>query len=263
VARFDRTIPPGGEGNITLEIRTKGYHGKMHKSARVMSNDPKRPQLTITMQGNIWVPIDVTPRSVRLKGTVDEEIETVVRLRGEKKEPLVLKLASVSIPNKVEVKLEETEKGRTYQLKVKNKVKGQARYTGNLKLTSNYPEEPEIVIRMAGDIRGRLEVRPETLDFGRMSPERLAQLKNHPRGITRSISVILNKGSDLQIEKTALSNALFKVSLRPVRSGQVAEILVEPVLEKFKKGMNQARLKIYTNQKGYDVLEVPIRFDLL
>ncbi len=124
MARFDRTIPPGGEGKITLEVRTKGFQGKMHKKARVFSNAPKHPQVTIVLKGKVWVPIHVNPRYVRLRGTEDEEIEGVVRLRGEKKEPLIAKIASISIPDKVEVKLEETQKGRTYQLKIKNKVKG-------------------------------------------------------------------------------------------------------------------------------------------
>ena len=130
MARFDRTIPPGGEGKITLEVRTKRYQGKLHKKARVHSNDPKQPQVLIGLKGDVWVPINVNPRYVRLRGTEDEEVQSVVYLQGKKKEPLIAKLASVSIPDRVEVKLQETEKGRTYQLKVKNKVKGEARYRG-------------------------------------------------------------------------------------------------------------------------------------
>jgi len=263
VARFDRTIPPGGEGKITLEMRTKGYQGEMHKSARVVSNDPKSPRITIGMKGKIWVPIDVKPRYVRLRGTVDEEIETVVNLIADKKDPLIMNLASVSIPERVDVKLEETEKGRAYQLTVKNKVKGEVRYAGTLKLTTNYPEKPEVVIRIAGDIRGLVEVRPKTLNFGRVSQKRFEQIKNQPRGMTRSVSVILNKGTDLKIEKTELEKSLFKVSVKPVQSGRVAQILVEPVFDKLKKGANQDRLKIYTNQKGGKVLEVPMRLDVL
>jgi hypothetical protein len=78
------------------------------------------------MKGKVWAPIIVKPRYVRLRGAADNEIKGVVHVKGDKKEPLVAKLASVSIPDKVEVKLSETEKGRTYELEVKNKVKGEA-----------------------------------------------------------------------------------------------------------------------------------------
>ncbi len=263
MARFDRTIPPGGEGKITLEVRTEGYQGKMHKTARVFSNDPEHPQVTIGLKGEIWSPIDVTPLYVRLRGMQDDEVETVVHVQAKKKEPLIAKLASVSIPDRVEVTFQETEKGRTYQLKVKNTVKGEARYRGNLKLTTNYPEKPEILIQITGDIRGRLEVRPKMLSFGRMSQQRLGELKNTPTAMTRSVTVLLNKGNDLRIEKVELEKALFRASAKETQPGRMAQILVEPILEKLKKGANQDRLKIYTNQKGREVLEVPIRFDLI
>jgi hypothetical protein len=263
VARFDRTIPPGGEGNITLEIRTKGFQGEVHKSARVSSNDPKNPKVNISLTGKVWTPIIVKPRYVRLRGTEDDEVRGVVRLQGDKKEPLIAKVASVSLPDKVEVKLREMEKGRAYELEVKNKVKGETRYTGDVKLTTNYPEKPEIIIRFTGDIRGRLEVRPKALNFGRMTQERLGKLKERPRGMSRSVAVILNRGNDLKIEKVEVEKSLFKVSTKPIRPGLSTKILVEPILEKLKKGANQDRLKIYTNQKGREVLEVPIRFDLL
>jgi hypothetical protein len=235
----------------------------MQKTARVFSNDPKHPQITIGLKGKVWAPIHVQPRYVRLRGTEDDEIKGIARLKGDKKEPLIAKLASVSLPEKVEVKLREVEKGRTYELEIKNKVKGEARYTGNVKLTTNYPEKPEIVIRFTGDIRGRLEVRPKALNFGRMTQDRLGTLKDRPRGISRSVAVVLNKGNDLKIEKLELEKSLFKVSTKPIRPGLSTKILVEPILEKLKKGANQDRLKIYTNQKGREVLEVPIRFDLL
>ncbi len=194
---------------------------------------------------------------------MDEKIEKVVHLRGEKKEPLIVKLASVSIPDMVEVKLQETQKGRAYQLKVRNKVKGKARYKGQVKLTTNYPEKPEVVVKIAGNIRGRLEVSPGILSFGRMSQERLGQLKNDSRVITRSIIVRLNKGNDLKIRKIELERSLFRVSTKEIQQGQVVQVVVEPVLEKLKKGVNKDHLKIYTNQKGREVLEVPISFDLL
>ena len=264
MARFDRTIPPGGEGKITLEVRTKGFQGKLHKRARVLSNDPKNPQVTIGLKGSIWVPIKVTPRYVRLAGMENEEIEQIISLEGAKKEPLIAKLASVSIPDKVEVKLEETERGRTYQLRVKNKVKGEGSYAGKLRLTTNYPEKPEIVIQITGQVRGRLEVRPKVLSFGRISQERLKQLKSNSKGMTRSVTVILNKGNDLKIEKVELEKTLFRVSnTRQVQPGRVTQILIEPVLDKLKKGANQDRLKIYTNQKDREELDMPIRLDLL
>ena len=262
MARFDRTIPPGGEGQITLELRTAGYRNKLHKTARVFSNDPKHPKVIIGLKGKIWVPIDVKPRYARLTGTKGSLIEKVLKLRGNKKEQLVVKLASVSIPDKVDVSIQENKKDRTFELKVKNKVNQKARYTGELRLTTNYPEKPELVIKIKGDIRGLLEVKPGMLNFGRVSRKRLDQLKNTSKSMIRSVTVRLNEGDNLKINKMEMEKSIFRVSTKQIQAGRAVQILVEPILEKLKKGTNQDRLKIHTNQKGSEVLEIPVRLEL-
>jgi hypothetical protein len=219
--------------------------------------------VTIGLKGSIWTPINVKPRYVRLRGTEDEEIEAVVRLERKKKEPLTAKVTSVTIPDKVEVDLRETNKGRTYELKVKNKAKGGDRYRGELRLATNYPEKPEIVIRITGDIRRPLEVKPKKLNFGRISQQRLEQLKANPKAMNRWATVRLNKGNNLRIKKMELQKSLFRVSAQQTKPGRVIRIQIEPVLEKLKKGTNQDRLKIYTNQKGQEILEMTISLDLL
>ncbi|NVM21030.1 MAG: hypothetical protein HWN68_04550 [Desulfobacterales bacterium] len=263
MARFDRTIPPGGEGKITLEVRTKGYQGNFHKSARVLTNDPNNPQVIIAVKGKVWVPIRSNQRYANLKGILGEKIESVVHLRGEKQEPLIVKLDSVSIPEKVAVELKEIEKGRSYQLKVKNKVVKETTYGGQIRLTTSYPEKPEMVIRILGHIRAPLEVRPKALNFGRMPAERLRQLEKAGRSMSRPVMVLLNKGNDLKIVRVDSERSLFKVVTREIRRGRVVQLRVEPILEKLKKGVKTDRLKIHTNQKGRKVLEVPVRIEIL
>jgi len=235
----------------------------MHKTARVMSNDPKNPQMTISMKGRIWAPIQINPQRVHLRGAVGDKLEQVVRVQGEKDDPLIVKLVSVSVPDKLAVELRETEKGRGYEVKIQNKVKGEATYAGQVKLTTSYAEKPELVIRVSVNVRGRVEVRPKALNFGRMSEERMEQLKTNNRFLKRPVMVILNKGNDLKVSKVELEKALFKAVPQPIRQGRMVQIQVEPVLEELQQGLNEDRLKIYTNQKDSEVLEVPIRFEIL
>ena len=243
-------------------MRTKGFQGKLQKTARVLTNDPKNAQVIIGLKGEVWAPISLNPRHARLTGTVGDKIEEVVHLRGEKKEPLTVQLASVSIPDKVEVQLKETEKGRSYELKIKNKVQTQGTYIGQVKLTTNYQEKSEMVIRISGNIRPPLEVRPQALSFGRMSESRVEQLKKTGRSMTRSITVLLNKGNDLKIEKVESDNSLFKAVTKEVKPGRMVQLSVEPILEKLKKGPNADRLKIHTNQKKAELLVVPISVEI-
>jgi hypothetical protein len=160
------------------------------------------------------------------------------------------------------VELHETEKGRSYQLKIKNKVEGVATYRGQVQLTTNYPEQPEAVIPIACSIKTPLEVRPKSLDFGRQTRGELQQSMENGRLVNRWLTVRLNKGNDLKIEKLELEKSLFRVVTKQFDPGRVVALSVEPILAKLKKGANADRLRIYTNQQEPRVLEVPVRIHL-
>jgi hypothetical protein len=262
VARYDRTIPPGSEGKITLVLKTKGYQGNVHKTARVSTNDPTHSQMTIGLKGKIWVPIVMNPRYARLNGILGEHIEAVVTLRGEKEEPLKITLDSVTIPEKIDLELVEAEAGRKYEVKIKNKVNQQTNYSGHIKLTTNYAERPKLSIRVVGHIRPVLEVRPRAVNLGSLSQERVDQFRKGGKHYKRPATIILNKGNDLEIEKLELEKSLFTATSKKLQVGRMAQIIIEPDFDKLKKGKHEDRLRVYTNQKGYEVLEIPLQFEI-
>ncbi len=108
-------------------------------------------------------------------------------------------------------------------------------------------------------------VMPKALGFGSISESQLQLqlLRKNSRDTTRRVSVSLPLGDGLKIEKVELEKSLFKVVTREIRPGVIVQLLVEPILEKLQKGLNEDRLKIHTNQKGYEVLEVPISLEIL
>ena len=79
----------------------------------------------------------------------------------------------------------------------------------------------------------------------------------------RSVTVVLNKGNNLKIEKVELEKLLFKVATKEVKPGRMVQLSVDPILEKLKKGPNADRLKIHTNQKHTELLVVPISVEIL
>jgi hypothetical protein len=261
VARFDRTIPPGGEGKITLEVRTQGYEGDVRKHARVYTNDPKQPQLTIGLEGKVWTPILMNPRYVRLNGVMGDDIENTVHLRADKKDPLMVKLASNSIPDKISVELKEVEKGRAYDLKLKNKIDKETNYRGQITLTTNYPEKPKIEVNVAGFVTAPISVNPVMLNFRRMSEEEIKNLKGDGN-LKRPVTIFMRKGNDLEIKKVEVEKSLYRVDAKEIIKGRSVQVMVKPILGNLVKGNNLDRLKIYTNQKSREVVEVPIRFEV-
>jgi hypothetical protein len=68
-ADYDRQIPPGGQGKITLTIVPYSVLKKFAKHTKVFLNDPQHPEITLTMQGWGLPMIDIEPHHiVRFQG---------------------------------------------------------------------------------------------------------------------------------------------------------------------------------------------------
>ena len=53
---YDATIPPGGEGKMTMKVNLKHYQGKVNKRATIRSIDPRDPKLVAKMEGRSTCP---------------------------------------------------------------------------------------------------------------------------------------------------------------------------------------------------------------
>jgi hypothetical protein len=150
VAYFDRSIPPGGEGKITLVVNTRGYDGKFRKAARVYTNDPKIPQETLVMEALVKMPIVLSERMVFLQGTTQETITRTVDIKGELNKPLMLEPVDYTLDKKVKFNIEEVSKGKHYRVTFTSIPNVGNYYQGLLKFRTSYPEKPELVIYVRG-----------------------------------------------------------------------------------------------------------------
>jgi hypothetical protein len=150
VAYFDRSIPPGGEGKITLVVNTRGYDGKFRKAARVYTNDPKIPQETLVMEALVKMPIVLSERMVFLQGTTQETITRTVDIKGELNKPLMLEPVDYTLDKKVKFNIEEVSKGKHYRVTFTSIPNVGNYYQGLLKFRTSYPEKQELVIYVRG-----------------------------------------------------------------------------------------------------------------
>jgi hypothetical protein len=150
VAQFDRSIPPGGEGKITLKVNTSGYQGNVRKTARIYSNDPSSRAETVTLSGYVKVPILVSSKLVYLHGKAAEAVKKTVQVKGELDKPLKIEPLEFNLANKLTYKIEAVEPGRIYQVHFTSIPNRGDSFQGILKLKTNYPERPEITIYIRG-----------------------------------------------------------------------------------------------------------------
>jgi hypothetical protein len=146
VPEFDKAIPPGGEGNIRLTVRTRGYQGNIQKSARVYSNDPVNGTIRLSVKGFVKTPIVVSPRRVRLYGKEGQPITRTAEIRSELDKPLKLTPGHFNLTDKLTYSIEEIEKGKRFQIRFTTTNSSPQSFRGFLKLNTNYPEKPEITL---------------------------------------------------------------------------------------------------------------------
>jgi hypothetical protein len=150
VASFDRSIPPGGEGKITLEVHTKGYEGEIYKSAMVNTNDPVLNVVSLWIRAFVKVPVHLSSRYVYLSGVEGEEVTREVQLKASLDKPLILTPGQSTLERKLTYTIDETVKGREFLIRF-TAIPGPPRtYYGFLTLKTNYPEAPEITIGIIG-----------------------------------------------------------------------------------------------------------------
>ncbi len=152
MAHFDKAIPPGGEGKITLKVRTKGYQGKVTKSAKVFHNDPKSGVVVLKITARVKVPIYLSSRYVQLFGRENESVTREVEVKAELDKPLKLTPIQFNLADKLSYAIEEIEKDKKFRIRFKSIPGPPQTYAGFLKLKTNYPEKPEIVVRIRGRI---------------------------------------------------------------------------------------------------------------
>ena len=150
MASYDRSIPPGGEGKITLKLNTTGYEGKVRKAARVYTNDPKTPQEILVIDALVKTPIMVSDKMVFLQGTTQETIIKSIDIKGELNKPLKLEPVDYTLDKKVKFNIEEVTKGKHYRVTFTSIPNVGNYYQGLLKLRTSYPEKPELVIHVRG-----------------------------------------------------------------------------------------------------------------
>lgn len=154
MAKFDGTIPPGGEGKITLRVDTSGYGGrKILKTATVFSNDPDHRFEHLNMEAFVKSVIFVSMDVVHLEGRAGQVVTRIVEIRGEKEAPLRIHPVYFELAKRVAYQIEEVTPGKAYRVHFHNLSVQEQSYRGVLRLKTTYPEKPEILLWVVGNFR--------------------------------------------------------------------------------------------------------------
>ena len=138
-----------------MKVYTRGYGGrKLKKNITIQTNDKKRPNINLTITGEVKKFATIRPQRITLYGPVGEQLQASVKIIPEKKYSFRILEALAIKGNNISCNLEEIkESGEyTYLLTVKNLKKDAGRYSDTIALKTTSKILPKINISVYGSI---------------------------------------------------------------------------------------------------------------
>jgi hypothetical protein len=207
VVRYDRAIPPGGVGQVTLQVNTSGFRGRVTKSAQVTTNDSSKRNTKIYLTINVRPLIIIEPgRKIMLRGIVGEDIRRVVRIRPGDEQPLEITKVQTNLGSIIDYKLHRKDDSNQYSLEVVSKVSEQKTANGFLILHTNHPKKKVVKLAVYLRIRPEIQVWPNIIGF-----HENPKSGNKGRSKKRNLIVVNNRGRSFRIEELQYNEDYFEV----------------------------------------------------
>lgn len=153
MTRYDRVIPPGGTGQITLGIDTSKEIDEFEKKAVVWSNDPQKKSVVLRLRGEIKPYISIIPGGyISLQGVRGQVPAEQLDIINNHTQPFEITAVIHDLPDLIHWRLKENRPGFSYTLEVEDISKKAGEYTGHLVLQTDQPKKPKLVIIINGYI---------------------------------------------------------------------------------------------------------------
>ncbi|MBW1991045.1 MAG: DUF1573 domain-containing protein [Deltaproteobacteria bacterium] len=153
VPSYDRTIPPGQQGKITLKLKRYSVIKRFRKKTRVRLNDPDTPQVMLVLTGYAKPIIEIKPSHIiRFRGDIDEVHQAEVRFISHLSEPWKITGYKTNLEDKVEVTIKPEKPGKVYVVRVKNKETRPGHYAGKIYLMTTAKRRPRLLLRVFADL---------------------------------------------------------------------------------------------------------------
>jgi len=160
---------PGKEGTISATFDTTKFFGEKVKEITVHSNDPTQPVVTLTLQGEIAVEVEVNPAQLYLgKIRRGASVTHTIELLHDASKPITITDVATDSPL-VSVRTVELEKPGKKGKKLLVTLRKDAplgRVSTEINVTTTSQKRPSLSIPVFGQIEGDLVVTPSQVSFG-------------------------------------------------------------------------------------------------
>lgn len=241
-------IFPGGSGEVRISFNTGYREGRFREEVQVISNDPEKPEVILTLSGEIVRSVVAVPDRLYFGEVRGEDLRRkrvqLIDLSG--KGLSIEKVESSSKCIRVKVKREkDTEVVLEVSLNPSEIKLG--RFEERIVVYTNNDMNPKIEIPLSGEILGEIELKPPRLFFGMMRPGERKELK---------VEILKSGKADLRLISVEGGGELLDVKgIEEIEKGRRYELRV--VLHPVRRGEIEGSLKVRTNNPRQRVLEIP------
>lgn len=261
MANYDRAIPPGGAGEITLRVNTSGYQGRITKSAVVFTNDPAHRKAVIMLSINVrpYIVVEPAPR-VLLCGIAGDAIRQVLEISANDDYPLEITSIETNLRPSIDCTLKRTDSHR-YELHVVSKARGRNFARGFLRLLTSHPQKKELRLPVHIRVRPEMEAWPGRVAFGEV-----ARFANGGQGVKQVLTIVNNRGRAFRLRQLDYNSEYFKI--RPLTPADAStsrwQLEITPLVDQLPAGRVrfQDTLIVTTDLAQAGELKVPMSIRL-
>jgi len=138
-----------------IKVNTSGYGGRrLKKAILVHTNDPRFPELNLSIAGNVQEVVSINPRRVVLQGGADQVLtqSVIIMPRKEYSFRIVETQANQNKNFRYDLKQINSADRSYYLLKVENLRQKQGRYSGVIVMKTDSELKPNLTISVMGNI---------------------------------------------------------------------------------------------------------------
>jgi hypothetical protein len=150
------SLAPGEEATLDVSLRIGSRSGKVHKSIRVMSNDPKNKMEIIHLKALVRNPVDITPMSYFAFNEMEVGSESESKLKITNNSKKTLKITDIKTNPKalmINLKGEKTLKpGESYTMIARATPDKEGYFRGTVKFHTSHPDYKNMTINAYGRV---------------------------------------------------------------------------------------------------------------
>ena len=224
---YDKEIPPGGSGTITLKVETQKFAGSVKKTAEVSTNAGRSSQ-RLTIQGKIDLAVEVIPKLPRINVVrgVDAEPLTIKLKRAAAHKITVKSVTTKSTVVKTELKA--VEPGELYQVEVTPQLpddKKKYHYAQLDVAVEVNGRAFDIPVRVSMTVKDRITASPPSVYFSRRDTDTLKTPGAEP--VSKVVKIeSLHPDHDFKIVDVQILGEHFEHKLETVTEGKLYNVTV-------------------------------------